>query len=161
MSLQHWNLYTNRITRFCFFFLPPRHLKSCSDVSLWSLTKGLTWGGEGMAYLLWPQLHLCDPRGVHHGFGPAQVLYQALPLCGQAHEAPPLGVEGRVHAVLEVLGRRYFGPLLFLFAEHPQVHRGDSLPPLKRPCGEKHSAFHKLRSADASSSSNCHHDIWI
>lgn len=26
---------------------------------------------EETVYLLWPQLHLCDPRRVHHGFGPS------------------------------------------------------------------------------------------
>lgn len=48
---------------------------------------------EGVVYLLWPQLHLCDPGRVHHGFGPAQVLYQALPLGRQAYEAAMLGVK--------------------------------------------------------------------
>lgn len=84
-----------------------------------------------MVYLLWPQLHLCDPGRVHHGFGPAQVLYQALPLRRQAHKAAALGVEGGVDPVLKVLGRRYFRPLLFLLAEHPQVLEGNSLPALK------------------------------
>lgn len=93
------------------------------------------------AYLLWPQLHLCDPGRVHHRLGPAKVLYQALPLRWQAHKAAVLGIEWGVDAVLKVLGRWYFRPLLFLLAKHPQVHVGDSLPASKCPCGEEHSAF--------------------
>lgn len=147
MSLQDWILCINRIIRFFLW-----HLKSCSELSLWQPAKGLMWGCEEIMYLLWPQLHLCDSRGVHHGFGPAQVLYQALPLCRQAHETPPLGVEWGMDAVFEILGRWYFRPLLFLFAEHLQVHRGDSVPSWKCPCGEKHSAFHKLHSVYASAS---------
>lgn len=145
MSLQDWILCTNRII--CSF---PWHLKSCSELSLWELAKDLTWGCEAMMYLLWPQFHLCDPRGVYHGFGPAQVLYQALPLCRQTHETPPLGVERGMDAVFEILGRWYFRPLLFLLAEHPQVHRGDSVPSWKCPCREEHSAYHKLCSVYAS-----------
>lgn len=57
------------------------------------------------AYLLGPQLHLGDPGRVHHGSGPAEVLYQALPLRWQAHKAAVLGIERGVDTVLEVLGR--------------------------------------------------------
>lgn len=60
---------------------------------------------EGVMYLLWPQLHLCNPGRVHHGSGPAQVFYQALPLRWQAHEAAALGVKRGVDTVLKVLGR--------------------------------------------------------
>lgn len=100
---------------------------------------------EGVIYLFWPQLHLCDPGGVHHGSGPAQVLYQALPLGRQAHKAAALGVKWCVDTVLKVLWRWYFRPLLFLLAKHPQVHKSGSLPASKCPCREMYSAFNKLR----------------
>lgn len=89
---------------------------------------------EGMVYLLWPELHLCDPGRVDHGFGPAQVLYQALPLGWQAHKATVFGVKWGVNTVFKILGRWYLRPLLFLLAKHPQVHKGDSLPTSKCPC---------------------------
>lgn len=98
-------------------------------------------------YLLWLQLYRGDPGGVHHRLGPAQVLYEALPLGRQAHEAAPLGVEGGVNPVLKVLWRRDLGPLLFLLAEHPQVREGVSLPGSTRPCNRDRSPTdeHKTR----------------
>lgn len=102
------------------------------------------WWKRVEAYLLWPQLHLCDPGRIHHGFGPAQVLYQALPLGWQAHKASLLGVEWGMDTVFEIFGGWYFRPLLFLFAKHPQAHQGGSLSSSKCLCREKYPAFHKL-----------------
>lgn len=125
------------------------------------LTPADRYKAEGAAHLLWPQLHLRDPGRVHHGFGSAKVLYQALPLRWQAHKAPMLGIERGVDTVLEVLGRWYFRPLLLLFAKHSQVHQGDSLPTSKCPCREEHLAFGKLHSPYTKCVINCNLDIWI
>lgn len=118
---------------------------------------------EGVVYLLWPQFHLCDPGRVYHGFGPAQVLYQTLPLGRQAHKAAVLGIKWGVDTMFKVLGRWYLRPLLFLLAKHPQVHEGNSLPASKCPCREKYSSFNKLHSTlhrHSTCPSYCNLDFW-
>ena len=74
-----------------------------------------------LLYLLRPKLHIGDPRGVHHWFGPSQGFYDTLPLRWQPHEAALGRVERRVDAVFEIPWRRDLRPPLLLAPKHSET----------------------------------------